>query len=369
VDFEEGSGPVADQDQIMRTALERVRSLPGVVAASEFRTLPFAGHHIPPISVPGRAEPPSMEGQLPFLIAATPQMFGILGIDVIEGRAFAQADEDGKPVVIVNETMARGTWPGERAVGKCIRIGFDPDFDPYDSSGPPTPSAAVPCREVIGVARDVRQRRVVPTENEARLMQYYVPFTQVPGPPPGIDPGPDVRGLLVRAAGDPAALIVPVRRLVSDGRPDLPYVRVRPYVTLLERQVQPWRVGVTLLTIFSALAIAVAALGLFAAFAHAVAVRRREMAIRIAIGASSGRVMGMILREAAAVASVGIVVGAVAAIAGGRSLQSVLFGIVPADPVVLSSAVAGMLLVVLMATVLPARRAAESNPQMLLRDQ
>ncbi len=79
--------------------------------------------------------------------------------------------------------MARTVWPGETALGKCIRIGFDPNFDPETATGPPTPSATVACREVVGVAGDVRQRSLVPTGNEEHLMQYFVPFTQVPVPP------------------------------------------------------------------------------------------------------------------------------------------------------------------------------------------
>ena len=172
VDFESGANPVAGQDQILTDAVERIRALPGVRSATAYQSLPFGGHHIPPISVPGRAEPPNVDGQLPFLIAATPELFEILGIEVVEGRRFAANDPRDQMVVIVNETMARVTWPGERAVGKCIRAGFDPAWDPYTATGPPTASASLPCREVIGVARDVRQRQVVPSDNEARLMQY-----------------------------------------------------------------------------------------------------------------------------------------------------------------------------------------------------
>ena len=109
------------------------------------------------------AESPSVDGQLPFLHAATPEFFDILGIDVVQGRRFTAADERGAPVVIVNETMARSVWPGESALGKCIRIGFDPAFDPETAAGPPGPPTTVPCREVVGVARDVRQRSLVPT--------------------------------------------------------------------------------------------------------------------------------------------------------------------------------------------------------------
>ena len=113
--------------------------------------------------MPGRAEPPGAGGQLPFLQAATPEFFDILGIRIVEGRKLTAADDRGAPVVVVNETMARTVWPGESAIGKCIRIGFDPGFDPETATGPPTPSAAVPCRQVVGVAHDMRQRSLVPT--------------------------------------------------------------------------------------------------------------------------------------------------------------------------------------------------------------
>ena len=172
VGFEPGPNPVAGQAEILRDALERIRQLPDLDAATEIQSTPFAGHHVPPIGVPGMAESPSVNGQLPFLIAATPEFLRILGIDIAEGRPFTRDDERGAPVVIVNQTMARTVWPGESALGKCIRIGFDPSFDPFTASGPPGPPTNVPCREVVGVARDVRQRSVVPGGAEDRLMQY-----------------------------------------------------------------------------------------------------------------------------------------------------------------------------------------------------
>ncbi len=162
VGFEPGPGPVAGQAEIFRSALERVRSMPGVEAATVVQSMPFAGIHVPPIGVPGMAESPSVNGQLPFLIAATPEFLDILGIDIVQGRRFTADDERGAPVVIVNQTMARTVWPGESALGKCIRIGFDPSFDPFTAAGPPGPPTTVPCREVVGVSRDVRQRSVVP---------------------------------------------------------------------------------------------------------------------------------------------------------------------------------------------------------------
>jgi putative ABC transport system permease protein len=369
VEFEQGLGPAADRNAIFDEVLQRVRSLPGVLSATTFQTLPFGAHHVPPIGIPGRTEPPNVGGQLPFLIAATPEFFDTLGIEISQGRKFTSDDDRGEPVVIVNETMARGVWPGESAVGKCIRIGFDPSFDPFTATGPPTPSSAVPCRRIVGVARNVRQRSIAPTDNEAGLMQYYVPPAQTPSPPAGMGGVPHASGLLVQTAVDPSSLIVPIRRLVVDGRRSLPYLQVRPYAQLLERQVHPWRLGVTLLGMFSVLAMAVAALGLYAAFAHAVTVRTREMAIRIAIGASPAKVVSMILGEAARLSTLGIVAGALGAVIGGRSLQSLLFGFVPGDPVVLTAAGFAMLLVVLTATCLPAWRASRVDPNAILRAQ
>jgi putative ABC transport system permease protein len=179
--------------------------------------------------------------------------------------------------------------------------------------------------------------------------------------------GPHVSGLLVRTFNDPSSLINPIRRLIVNAPGGLPYLQVRPYAQLLERQVHPWRLGVTLLGMFSVLAMAVAALGLYAAFAHAVSVRTREMAIRVAIGASPAKVVAMILGEAARLSGLGIAAGAVGAVLGGRSLQSILFGFVPGDPVVLASAGSAMLLVVLIATWLPARRASRVDPNAILR--
>jgi putative ABC transport system permease protein len=200
-------------------------------------------------------------------------------------------------------------------------------------------------------------------------MQYYVPPAQTPGPPGGLGGKPGPSGLLVRTVNPPSRLANPIRATVVNGSHDLPYLHVAPYAQMLERQVHPWRLGLTLLGMFSILAMAVAALGLYAAFAHAVAIRSREMAVRVAIGASSAKVVLMILGDASRLSSLGIVAGAVGAALGGRSLQALLFGFVPGDPIVLATAGAVMLLVVLTATWLPARRAARVEPSVLLRSE
>ena len=366
MDFE-GPGALPDQDEVFTAALQRVRELPGVELATVHRSMPFGSFHVLPIGIPGHSESPNVGGQMPYLIAATPEFLQILGIRMIEGRAFTERDRRGPLVVIVNETMARTVWPGESAVGKCMRVGFPDDFDPSTADAPPLPSASVPCREVVGVARDVRQRSVVPEGNEAGLMQYYVPFSQVPAPPAAVGDAPTIGGLLLKTRTDPEGMRDALRRVLTGGRTDLPPARVRSYASVLERQVQPWRLGVTLLTIFSVLAVLLAAVGLYAAFAHAVVLRRREMAIRIAIGATPAAVRTLIFRDAALLTMGAAGLGCLGAFAAGRSIQSLLYGIVPADPLVLGGAAALMMLVAVLATLLPARSAARSDPNALLK--
>lgn len=371
VDFEQTSAELTGQNAFFSEALARVSGLPDVESATLIDSLPFAGHNVPPVSVPGRAEPPSVDRQLPFLTAATPEFVKILGIEVIEGRNFTAADERAAPVVLVNRSMARAVWPGESALGKCIRLGFDPDFNPetFDpSSGPPMPSDKVVCREVVGVFRDVRQRSVLPDGGEDRLMQYLVPFSQVPKPPFIHDPT-YIRGLLLKMRTHDDGAPTAIRRAVVAGRPEVPYLRVRPYAELMAHQMRPWSMGTRLLGLFSALALLVSAVGMFAVFAHAISERRREMAIRLAIGARPAAVRALVLREALTIATGGVVLGLLSAVMGGRGIQSLLFGTTPADPLALAFAGGSMLLVAALATFLPAREAARSDPSVLLRSE
>ena len=368
VEFERGPGSGDGQNELLASAIDPIRALPGVELVSPITSLPFAGFHVPPMSVPGMEKPPNANGQLPFLIAATPELLEILRLEFVEGRRFTASDDTGTPVIIVNQALAQAITPGQSAIGKCFRIGYDPSFDPEFSPGPPTPPLSLPCREIVGVVRNVRQRSLLPTGAEDRLMQYFVPYSQVP-PPPGLIGGKEreVWGLLVRASVSAEALASPIRRQVIGGRTGVPFLNVRPYSQLLDRQIRPWRLGSILLALFGALALGIAAIGLYAAFAHSVGQRRREMAIRIAIGARPSKVLLMILRESATLALGGILCGVATALLAARWVQSMLFGIAPSDPLVLGCAAVVMVIVATLATFLPARSAARTDPNSLLR--
>ena len=364
VNTQPGPGVMVDE-QLYRDALAKIRTLPDVESATTINSIPFTGFNVPPIAVPGFAEPPSVGGQLPFLVAATPEFFAILGIRVIEGRGLTEADDSGAPVVLVNQTMAKTLWPSETAIGKCIRVGFPQGFQP--ESGPPVPDHTVACREVVGVVNDTRQRSLFPQDNEDRLMQYYVPFSQVPFPPFLEQEPTRVHGLLVRPRQPSDQLITTIRSLVVSDRADLPFIEIRPYAQVLDRQLRPWRVGTTLLTLFSVLALLVASVGLYATFAYLVTERRREIAIRLAVGARPSGVLAMVMREAVGLAAVGAAAGCLAAIGFGRMVTSLLYDTTPSDPLVLGAAAVAMVVVAAAATLLPARTASKSEPSVLLR--
>jgi putative ABC transport system permease protein len=177
------------------------------------------------------------------------------------------------------------------------------------------------------------------------------------------------RGILLRSRLTADELAPAIRRLIVGQRTNLPFLRVVPYTQFLDRQMRPWRLATTLLVLFSSLALAVAAIGLYAAFAHAVAERRAEMAIRLAIGARPIGIVRMVLREALVVAAIGAVAGCAAAAVAGRWLESLLFETAPSNPLVLGSAAAAMLIIAFAATLLPARSASKADPNVLLRVQ
>lgn len=178
-----GSIGVAEQDELLISAVERVRSLPGVAAATVFFVLPYYNVMAPPIEVPGRGEP-RINGKLPFLIESTPALLDILHVDIVRGRGFTEADDAGAaPVATVSEAMARSVWPGTSALGKCIRLGIDPDWDARTATGPPRPPAAAPCREIVGIARDWQPPSDSPP-GARRIAHYYVPFAQGVARPP-----------------------------------------------------------------------------------------------------------------------------------------------------------------------------------------
>ena len=352
------AGP--DRDAQHREAARRLTTLMGVTGATVVQATPFGNFHVPPISVPGRAEPPMVGRQLPYMYGATPEYLRMMDVQLRDGRLITERDARTAPlVVLVNETMAQRVWPGERAIGKCIRVGHDPHRPPG-----PLASPTLPCREVVGVVRDSRARSIRPDGNEAAFMQFYVPFEQLPAFP--FADVPFVNGLVVETSGDPDAMIAPVQRLIQRTAGTPVYARVRPYQDLLDPQLRPWRLGATLFTAFAALALGIASVGLFGVVSYLVTQRTREIGVRLALGGSRGHVgRGVVLNGLRLVAG-GIAVGLAIAFVAAPIAQSMLFQTSTRDPMIAVAAALSLVVVAIVAAVVPAWRATRVSPLVAL---
>jgi predicted permease len=353
----------ATADARYREAEQAVGRIPGVVLASVAQAVPFGNHHVPPIAVPGREDFPDPRQQLPFLNAATPAYFAILGLRLEEGRGFTEQDRRGSAlVVVINRSMARGIWPGESPLGRCLKLGFAPGEEPHGV----TASASLPCRTVVGVVNDARPRSIREETGQAR-MQYYVPFEQSPGPPDVVQPRPaEISSLLVRTNGD-AQLPATVRRVMQSFAPDLPLTEVSPLQDLLDRQIRPWTLGAAVFTGLGLLAAGLAAIGLYAVRSYLVAQRTRELGVRQALGAGRREIAWLVLRDGLRVMGAGLGIGAAIALATTRFVAPLLFETSPRDPATLLGVAVMLGLVTLAASAIPAWRAASTRPTDALR--
>jgi predicted permease len=266
--------------------------------------------------------------------------FTTLGIALLDGRPITSDDiATNARVAVVNQRAARRYWPNERAVNQCVYLESDST-----------------CTTVVGVAADAREQLNSP---EPRLM-IYVPAN------PRWDSEMNV--LLVRSRGDDASrLITPIRRAIQTSAPNLPFADVHTFSELLAPQTRPWRIGATLFALFGGLAVIVAAVGLYSAISYSVAQRRHEFGVRFALGAQVSDVVGLVIGQGLRSVVVGIAAGVVVSLLAGRFIADLLFNTSPKSPVVFGSVVAFMILVALIASFVPARRASRVDPVTALR--
>jgi predicted permease len=269
----------------------------------------------------------------------TPGYFDVLGIPVRAGRAFgAQDDSKAPPVAIVSEGIARALWPGASAVGRQVRIGGDSVW-----------------RTVVGVAGEMRQ----PVESTA-MPEVYVPFAQDPLP---------LLFILARVAGDPREMGAALQRSVARVDDGLGLANVRPLSELTDRATSRHRALATVLSLFALLALGLAMLGLYASLAYVVAQRRREIAIRMAVGASAWAIRGLVAREGVALVAGGLVVGVALSLALTRLLASQLYGVTPTDPGTFGGIATVLGTSALLAALAPLRQAARVEPAEIMRSE
>ncbi|HKG91539.1 MAG TPA: ABC transporter permease [Gemmatimonadaceae bacterium] len=332
-------------DALYRRMEERVRTMPGVAAAAVGVSLPFSSSYAVDLRVPGLDSLPSLADGGPYINGVTPGWFATMGTRILRGRGFTDADDQpGAPrVVVVNESIARLYWPGQDALGKCMRIGSD----------------TAPCSEVVGVAENARRQRIV----EREVVQYYVPLSQAAAS------FLTSRVLFVRpAAGrDPGSLVAALQREMQGAAPNLPYADVVPLRSLLDGEMRPWRLGSAMFGAFGLLALVLAAVGLYGVIAYGVSQRTHEMGVRVALGAQRGDVLRLVVGQGLRVTLVGVGIGVAAALALGPLAASLLFDVKPTDPAIFGGVVATLFVVAALASYVPARRATKVDPMVALR--
>jgi predicted permease len=325
-----------------RRVLESLRQVPAVASVAAVTSLPMStiGSDFTRPYWPEQARPEGNSVPSASIRMATPGYFATLGLPVIAGREFADGDDADAPrVVIVNQKLARDAWGAADPVGRNLVLDYQRGPYPY---------------EVVGVVRDAR----FDGPRSEPVPEIFIPHAQNPYL---------VMNVIARTTLDPVAVAQTARASALRVDPDQPVHSVTTMEQLLGDAVRLDRFAMLLITLFAVAGLVTAAAGVYALLAYTVVQRRREIALRMALGASPQRVARSIVVESLLLAAAGGTLGIVGAAAGSRFASTLLFGVAPQDPVTLVTAVAVLLIVVVAASGLPARRAALIDPARAMR--
>ena len=336
-------------DQFYTSLTRALADRPEIVAAGPATFLPLAPGWRLPFTVVGAAPVAASDAPMAQVISADAGYFAALRVPVVRGRAFeAHDDAASVPVVIINETLAKRMWPGDDPIGRRIRTGTR-------QIGPLARRIVLGDEhEVIGVVRDIRNASL---RQDVEPALYFAP-RQFPA---------RKMELVVRGRGDLPTLAALVREEVRRLDPALPLGEVKTMDRVLSSLADPPRFIMGLMTAFAAVALVLAAVGIYGMLSYAVSHRRREFGIRLALGARPSGVLRLIVREGLTLATAGCVLGVAGTYVGGRSLAGFLFGVRPGDPATLGAVLAVVLVVATIACVVPGRRAAAEDPAGALR--
>jgi putative ABC transport system permease protein len=331
---------LAVANQFYNGIFAKLRATPGVEAAGAVSSLPMRGSATCSLMVERHPVPP---GVLPAVhcMGARGSYFEALRVPLVRGRFFGETDLPGNPVaVLINETMARRFWPGEDPVGQRLRLGPDP---------------ATPWETVVGVVGDMRYEGLgqdpAPTAVEFDEQQPWGSLA-----------------IVVRTAGDPTSAAGALRRALHETDPTIGVQDVRPMDDILGSSLAARRFAMALISAFAFVALALAAIGVYGVLAYSVTSRTREFGIRMALGASTQSVLGLVLRQGLGWSLIGLALGAAGAFVAGRSLRAYLFGIQATDAVTFAAVACGLLAAVAAACIVPARRAVRVDPMQAMRE-
>jgi predicted permease len=326
-----------------REMVEKLAAIPGVESAAMTTALPLAGLDSDMgFTIEGRPVPAPDQMQSVWYQTVSPSLLETLGTPVVMGRGIQATDDaSAPPVVVVNETFARRYFPGESAVGK--RLNFDNPAEPI-------------WWEIVGVAHDAKHFGV---RDEVRAA-LYAPFPQFPA---------RTHFYVIRSTREEASLTADVRRTIASVDEGLAAGQVAPLTALVRDALAPSRFVAMLLSLFAGVALSLAVLGLYGVVSYNVNTRLREMGVRLALGASGGKVGALVLRRSLTVVGIGLLVGFAGSIGLTRFLGALLFGVSASDPVSFAGAAAVLGAAAVVASLLPARRAASVDPSEVLREE
>jgi putative ABC transport system permease protein len=326
--------------------LDRLRSLPGVDAVgATVYGMPFSGQvNVLDFTVVGRPPRPVGQEESMRVAAATPDYFRTMGIRILRGRAFSPRDRNGAPpVTVINQAAARRYFPNEEPVGHRLDLGMR--VDGVRQGG-----------EIVGVVADFKQdaleQKVEP--------QLFVPFDQVPM---------ESLGVVLRSSADPQVVAAAVQAKVRELDPDLPVYGLQPMTEAVAAATSQSRFYVLLLGGFAMIALVLAAVGIYGVIAYAVRQRTQEIGIRMALGASRDGVLRMVVGQGMALALMGAAAGLAGAFVAARGLRSLLFEVSASDPATYAGVALVLVAVAAVASYLPARRAARTEPSLALRGE
>lgn len=329
---------------------EQISALPGVrsVGAASFLPVTGAGPALH-FNIQGRPPRSPQEYTIASYRAVSVGYLKTLGLPLIAGRWIEDRDREGAPaVVVVNSSFARTYFPNQSPLGQHLQVGAMPNPDPR-----------VPWMEIVGIVADVKQSLASESSTE-----MYVPFRQADQVLPVL-----TMSLVVRTAGDPMAQTNSIRSVVHNIDANQPVTAIRSMDENVAQSVSAPRFRTVLLSVFAGIALVLAAVGIFGVMAYSVAQRTRELGLRIALGASRGRVLQLVLAHGVRLTLVGVGIGLVATFLLTRYVSSLLFNVPPYDPMTLVGVVAALIVISLCACYLPARRATLVDPIVALRDE
>jgi predicted permease len=324
-------------------AMEQIRAVPGVVSVGTTTTIPLAGGgSTQPFSIEGRPTGTIAEQPMAQTRYISPDYFKAIGIPLRQGRFFSDQDRDNSvPVIIISEAMARRFWPGENPIGKRLTPSF------HSKEG---------AREIVGVVGDVKARGL---DSDASTMMY-LPYKQAPRP---------FMSFVVRTSSNPESLVQPVSRAIYSIDKEQALTDVQTMDQVLMQSLSDRRFNMTLLLTFAGVALVLAAVGVYGVMNYTVTLRRRELGIRMALGAKASDVLRLVLRQGLTLTLIGVGAGLISAYALTRLMASLLYGVTATDYLTFASVSAVLIVVGLAASFVPARRATKVDPTIALRTE